>query len=89
MKASTKATIATCSAAINYINGFTLNCNFDYKTKDAAMQALDRKKLNALEILDCANPETRCAKIEVRNATAYIEKEAENLANYLNRKNWN
>jgi hypothetical protein len=89
MKASTKATIAICNSAMSSINGFTLNRNFNYKTKAAAVQALDRAKRNALEILDCAKPETRCAKIDVSNAKTYIEKEAENIANYLNRKNWN
>lgn len=89
MKASTKATIAICNTAVSTINGFTLNHNFNYKTKAAAMQALDRVKRNALEILGCAKPETTCAKSEVRSAKAYIEKEAENIVNFLNRKDWN
>lgn len=88
MKPTTKATIAICARAMDKINGFTLNRNFNYKTKAAAVQALDRVKCNALSLLDCAEPVTACAKREVRNTKAYIEKEAENIAAYLERKNW-
>jgi pyruvate carboxylase len=89
MHESTRKTSEACRDAMCCINGFTSNRNFKYTTKEAAVQGLEATRKRALQLLDCAKPQTKAAmkmRFETEN---YIEKRFDELLVFLDRKSWN
>lgn len=76
MLAETREMRVACCKARAIINGYTLNRNFLYCSREAARQGLEDTKDRALQTLEAAKPKgykmTTCARLDYSETRAYI-----------------